>query len=180
MTVPTTMMTMDPPPPPNPTKPPVASTELQKLLGAKIAVEGTLEATVKKIELEPDRMKRQAAIKTLMESFNAALGVKCNYCHTAVKAGKPDYQAPSDNKNIAAAMWKEYVTALKYRDGQPLYCDSCHQGQAKFLTVDMQLSNWMSNNFVAKFERTDGTEQGCASCHGMPFQTDIIERMKKP
>jgi Cytochrome c7 and related cytochrome c len=185
MTAPTATMTAEPPPVmPNPTKAPVASTQLQKLIDAKIVLKDSLADTVKEIEREPNQTKRQATVKILMETFEASLGVKCDYCHTAKLAtGKPDFKAPSDNRNVTSAMWKQYVSDLKYRDGKPLFCDSCHQGQAKFFFRDSpitQTSNWMSNNFIAPFERKDGTEQACTSCHGNPFDSDIIEGMKKP
>ena len=94
-----------------------------------------------------------------------------------------DYEAPTSNKRLAKKMWTSFVRGLRQVDGSPLYCDSCHQGNMKFLDHDHkkpeELSNWMEANFVAKLERSDGAKHGCETCHGDPFDGHFLSGWAK-
>jgi hypothetical protein len=41
------------------------------------------------------------------------------------------------------------------------------------------LSAWMDQEFTKKAKRTDGKEHGCGTCHGDPFNPDILAAWKK-
>ena len=43
------------------------------------------------------------------------------------------FAADTPQKRVAQKMWDEFVRKLSLPDGQPLYCDSCHQGKLTFL-----------------------------------------------
>lgn len=127
-------------------------------------------------DLTGDKQKLSA----VMKSFTIALGTTCDGCH--VKSGaKIDYSAPSPKKNVAKKMWSTFVRGLQQADGSALYCDSCHQGKMKFLDRANKeaLSTWMAANFVTKLARRDGAEHGCATCHGSPFDGNVIEAWEK-
>ena len=123
-------------------------------------------------KLEPDKLRK------VMKTFTKALGVKCNDCHN-----ESDYQAMTPMKKITLHMWDDFTRSLAQEDGSPVYCDSCHQGRAKFLDRHDKkaLSAWMDKNFVEKLKRRDGKENGCETCHGDPFEGDILARwLKQP
>jgi hypothetical protein len=106
----------------------------------------------------------------VMQTFTRALGVRCSGCHDT-----SDFAKPTPQKKIATNMWNQFVRNLALKDGSgPVYCDSCHQGKAKFLNRHAPLRSWMTTNFVDKLKRTDGTEHNCGTCHGTPFQGDIF------
>jgi hypothetical protein len=108
----------------------------------------------------------------VMQFFVRALGTTCEGCHVP---GDP--KADTRNKQIARAMWKNFVGALRDPNGQPIFCDSCHQGRQKILARedDKVLAKWMKANYVEHLSRADQTEHGCATCHGKPFETDIFK-----
>lgn len=113
-----------------------------------------------------------AVLRKVMRTFTKALGVKCNDCHN-----DSDYALPTPMKKIAEHMWNDYVRALTFDPPiQPLYCDSCHQGRMK--TLDRRdkkaLGKWMDQNFVAKLKHADGKEHNCETCHGDPFDGNIL------
>jgi len=116
-------------------------------------------------KLEPDKLRK------VMRTFSKALGAKCTDCHQDA-----DYAAPTPMKAVAAHMWEEFSRKLAMSDGAPLYCDSCHQGRMKFLDRHDKkaLSGWMDANFVDKEKRKDGKDHGCETCHGDPFEADIL------
>jgi hypothetical protein len=87
-----------------------------------------------------------------------------------------DFEAWTPNKRIASKMWSEFVQKLEFANGDPLYCDSCHQGKNKFLdrSNEAALKDWMHDNFVDKLVRKDGQPMSCANCHGMPFDGHFL------
>lgn len=77
---------------------------------------------------------------TTMRSFNAALGVKCGFCHAADKNNPKDMDFASDenhHKEIARSMMKMTQRINKKyfnrtdREGQvkSISCNTCHNGQ---------------------------------------------------
>lgn len=65
----------------------------------------------------------------VMTAFTKALGVECNYCHTA------DFDEDTPRKQIARFMMTEYSQGLVQKDGGPVNCTVCHQANAKPLAV---------------------------------------------
>lgn len=148
----------------------VPSTLLADLTKAKVDVRGDLSAQV------AEKSKRDA----IMKSFTKALGVGCDGCHK--KTGtKVDYSAETPEKNVTALMWKNWVGQGSFKDGSPLYCDSCHQGTKEFLdrTNDTQLGAWMRANFAAKLLQADDKPFECKTCHGSPFKGDFLTDWEK-
>jgi hypothetical protein len=117
-------------------------------------------------KLEPDKLRK------LMQTFTKSLGLRCPDCHL------DDFAAPTPKKRIAAKMWDEFVRGFALADGSLLYCDSCHQGHA--LELDRRdaaaLKGWMKGNFVDRLTKKDGSENGCAVCHGAPFDPKFVDR----
>ncbi|HKV40177.1 MAG TPA: photosynthetic reaction center cytochrome c subunit family protein [Blastocatellia bacterium] len=68
-------------------------------------------------------------LMAVMEHFTKALGVKCDYCHTA------DFEDETPRKQIARYMMTEFSAKYVKTDGTPVTCDDCHQGHAKPLAV---------------------------------------------
>jgi hypothetical protein len=116
-------------------------------------------------------MDRSRKIK-VMQFFVKALGTTCEGCHVP---GDP--KADTHNKQIARAMWKNFVGGLRDSTGAPIFCDSCHRGHEKILARDddKTLAKWMKGNYVEKLTRADKADHGCATCHGKPFETDIFK-----
>jgi len=128
-------------------------------------------------KLEGDKLRK------VMKLFTRSLGVRCGDCHT------DDFAAPTPRKNVASRMWDEFSRGLTRLDGGPVFCDSCHQGKLSFLDRrDMKaLSKWMDEHYVDELKRVAAgagpsapLEHGCATCHGDPFEGDILELWRKP
>jgi hypothetical protein len=113
----------------------------------------------------------QAQRKVVMKSFADALGVECSECHTS------KFSDDTPNKRIARKMWSVFVQTLTLPGGQPLYCDSCHQGKATFLVRDDedQLKKWMKAAFVDGLARRDAQTHSCKTCHGDPFVGGFLD-----
>ena len=111
-------------------------------------------------------------LRDVMNTFTKALGVGCGHCH------EKDFKAPTANKKIATRMWNDYTRSLTLTSGEPLYCDSCHGGRARFLerSDPNALGTWMQENYVDKVARADGKEHGCGTCHGDPFAGKILSK----
>jgi hypothetical protein len=106
-------------------------------------------------------------VKTLMQAFNKALGVECSFCHLQ-KGASLDFEASTPNTKITIRMWNDWVAkyAVKGSDA-PLFCDSCHQGKAKYLVDDAALAGWMRKNLVdGLVSKGGGAGPSCATCHG--------------
>jgi hypothetical protein len=126
------------------------------------------------LEALPDspRLLPPALRDRVMDSFTVSLGYEqCSECHVGT-----DYAKPTEKKTLALGMWQTFVTQLTLADGQPLWCDSCHQGRAEFLQRgnDDGLAAWMNENYVGALARKAGGTHSCASCHGAPFRAEIF------
>ena len=122
-------------------------------------------------KLEPDKMRK------VMKLMSSSLGVQCTHCHDG-----DDFHKQTPHKRVAERMWNEWVRGyVQAADAAPVFCDSCHQGKAKFLDKSdpKALAGWMKVNFVEKLKRTDGKENACATCHGEPFDGDFLEKWEK-
>lgn len=160
--IPTTPGTPTPPPEVIELKPPIPSAlvaDLQALgLDAK--------------NLPPIEKLEPKTLRGVMKLLAKSLGAKCGDCHT-----EGDFPAPTRRKKIAAKMWDEFVVKLSLglgqgpqtnnQGGQPLFCDSCHQGRIKQLdrSDKKALGKWMDANFAQKLVRKDGKDEACESCH---------------
>ena len=109
-----------------------------------------------------------------MKAIANALGVECAYCHPSQKAdGKRDFEAPSEMKTISLFMKKHMVDKYVQKDGKPIDCAFCHQGQARFIVRD---TSHAKPTRLAGMSRTDivnlmkGMQRGlgvssCDHCH---------------
>lgn len=120
-------------------------------------------------KLPPEQLRK------VMPLFAKSLGVKCTGCHDPKSE---DTRTP--NMNAAIAMWDHFVRGLTTKDGQPLFCDSCHHGAE--LVLDRRdtekLAIWMDENFVSKLARKDKQEHACPTCHGEPAVMKFIPLWK--
>lgn len=137
---------------------------------------------VKNLPNLPDIIAREqmthdrTEVHVVMESFDDALGVKCNGCHVSTSTtGRLNFAADTRNKRIASRMYSDWVERLRFKDGSDLYCDSCHQGKAKSLQKGPELATWMQHNFVDKLEFKTGDAVTCETCHGTPFNPTFLD-----
>jgi len=109
-----------------------------------------------------------------METFDDSLDACCEDCHR-----KADLRAPTRAKRISDQMWQHFTQELVTLDGKPAYCDSCHQGQTRFLDRGDPdaLRVWMRDNYVGRLRKRDGSAIQCSTCHGEPFEPRIIDRL---
>ncbi len=91
-----------------------------------------------------------------------ALGTTCDGCHV-----KGDFAKATKEKEGAERAYNRFVAGLRFGDGTPLFCDSCHQGKWSFLqrTDHDEVATWMKHNFVDKLVKKHGTAISCATCH---------------
>lgn len=84
----------------------------------------------------------------VMQGFNAALGVKCNHCHSPKDNGEKGLNFVSDanpNKDIARSMMKMTKKINKKYFNEPhegviqnINCNTCHNGNAEPNTVSLK------------------------------------------
>lgn len=98
----------------------------------------------KNLKVLPKNISNEELTK-VMRGFNAALGVKCNYCHAPKSNGEKGMDFASDanpKKNVAREMIKmtqkinkKYFN--KEHDGglKNISCETCHNGAAKPKTL---------------------------------------------
>jgi hypothetical protein len=148
----------------NKTPPIVASKEANALRGAGI------DPLALPAFVDADRKAHVA----VMQSFTRTLGIGCEGCHA------PNLAMPTPNKNLAKHMWNDLLGKVVMKDGSPLYCDSCHQGKAKFLdrSDKPSLMAWMQANLVDKLARRDGAPHDCTTCHGSPPVYELVPRWR--
>ncbi len=123
-------------------------------------------------KLPPLKSLTPVQLDKVMGTFTEALGVECNRCHEA------NYAAPTRAKRIAARMWDEMMRPNPtLANGGAVYCDSCHQGQDRFLirTDINALERYMSDSYAGELQRTDKKEIECETCHGDPARPKILE-----
>ncbi len=171
---------------PSPTDP--ATFDPSATPALRVAIDPVILATLKTggvdIKNLPDDLETIASdrtkIRAVMKTFTIALGTTCDGCH-AKSGAAIDYAADTAKKKAAKNMWKNFVRALKNKDGSALYCDSCHQGKMAFLdrADNRSLGAWMKQNFVEKLVRVDGKEHGCTTCHGDPFNGSFLDEWSK-
>ena len=123
-------------------------------------------------KLTPEQLRK------VMGLFTKSLGVDCKFCH---KGG--DFKAPTEHKKVAERMWNEWVHGVGLKTGAtetPMFCDSCHQGQAEFLDKSNHeaLAGWMKAEFVGRMHMAKG-EVSCETCHGKPFDGEFLEKWEK-
>jgi hypothetical protein len=63
-----------------------------------------------------------------MRKMTTGLGVECSFCHHA-----PGFDADTPRKEVTRLMVRNYVQGMKHKDGSPVGCNDCHQGQANLL-----------------------------------------------
>ena len=98
-----------------------------------------VSVVVSKSQAEPKYLKKKEVGKIMME-WNKALGVKCNFCHTA----KPSQTYKSlagktaDKKALSALVHQRIARAmlgnmlyLNQKEGKNYTCNTCHQGKAE-------------------------------------------------
>lgn len=126
-------------------------------------------ADLTKLGLDPKNLppisKLQAKqVRGVMKLFTEALHVECRECHD-----EGNWKANTPRKNVARVMWNEFGRTLTLANGEPLFCDSCHQGNIHFLDRHDKkaLSQWMTDNFEQGLKQKNGTEHGCeaSQCH---------------
>ena len=114
--------------------------------------------------------------RKLMKTFSDALGVPCVGCHA-----HDDFAVDTPRKRVAKRMWNEIVRVLSLENGEPVYCDSCHQ--AAMVTLDRRdkakVSDFMSDVLVGKMKRVDGRDHDCGSCHGDPPDLHFVSTWKE-
>jgi hypothetical protein len=145
----------------------------------KLVTASTMVADLQSVGLDlkalpPLNKLTSAQNKKVMSTFSKALGWTCKDCH-----GTGNFEVSTPNKKVTNHMWNEYVRGATHASGA-LYCDSCHQGKAEFLDKSDKkaLSAWMDQEYTKKLKR-DGKDVSCATCHGEPFNPEIIAGWKK-
>jgi len=174
------------PVPPGSSAPPVGSSAPVGPSGPGVSPMKGIEASAMATELQnlgldlknlpPLEKLEPAKLRKVMRTFTKSLGIKCSDCHN-----ESDYAVMTPMKKVTMHMWNDFVRGLALENGTALYCDSCHQGRAKYLDRHDKkaLGAWMDQNFVAKVKRRDGKEHTCATCHGDPFEPSILARWAK-
>jgi len=128
-------------------------------------------------KLPPLERLDRAAILPVMSTFSDSLGIPCTGCHA-----EDDAKADTFRKRVARRMWNEFVRVLAFdKSGEPVYCDSCHQG--RMFSLDhrdkSKVSDFMQASFVDGLKRVDGREHDCGTCHGDPPEFQLIAEWKK-
>jgi hypothetical protein len=115
--------------------------------------------------LPPIEKLTPAQKQKVMRTFTETLGVPCLGCHA-----EDDFPADTRRKRIAKRMYNEIVRVLTLRDGEPVYCDSCHDGTMYMLDRrdTAKLTSHMGENLVGQMARVDGRPHDCTTCHGDP------------
>ena len=102
----------------------------------------------------------------VMRLFADSLGVVCADCHAGA-----DLAADTKRKRIAKRMWNEITRVVAIdATGEPVFCDSCHQGDMFILDRRdrAKVSLFMTDVYDQKLKRTDGRDHDCGTCHGDP------------
>lgn len=111
----------------------------------------------------------------VMRTFTESLGIPCLGCHS-----EESFAADTRRKRIAKRMYNEIVRALALRDGEPVYCDSCHDGDLFMLDRrdTARLTRHMSQVMVGQLTRVDGRPHDRTSCHGDPPDLKMLTTWK--
>lgn len=139
----------------------------------------TMDADLRAAGLDPSHLPAFEALtprqlRRVMSTFTRSLGYACTDCHE-----QQDYRAPTRAKRISARMWNELVRPNALEGNGTLYCDSCHQGQGKFLDRSDRkaISGYMSDNYTEKIKRgAEKKDVECETCHGDPFDPKFLSK----
>lgn len=103
--------------------------------------------------------------QSVMRTFTETLGIPCLGCHAEER-----FDADTRRKRVAKRMYNEIVRVLALRDGEPVYCDSCHDGNLFMLDRrdEAKVTHHMNAVLVGQMMRIDGRPHDCTSCHGDP------------
>jgi hypothetical protein len=160
--------------------PPIASGVSPTIVSTLASAGMTLDALpdLTALKAEPGHLR----LRAVMKSFTIALGTNCSGCHVAGAQTGADFAIDTPRKNVARKMWSEFVGRLQTSAGAPIFCDTCHQGRVTFLdrSDSRALRGWMKTNFVEGLEQKDGSGQGCATCHGNPFDGEFLSGWEHP
>ena len=113
--------------------------------------------------------------KKLMPLFQASLGMNaCTGCHA-----EGDYKAETHNLKLTRGMWNHFVKDLRDNDGGALFCDSCHNGNARVLPRGDEdaMNKLMTDDYEGKLTRADGAEHSCSTCHTDVFENKVFENV---
>jgi hypothetical protein len=99
----------------------------------------------------------------VMRLFSETLGVPCIGCHA-----EGDMRADTSRKRVAKRMYNEITRVVATDKGQPVFCDSCHQGEMWVLNrADKgKISDYMSEQYTGGLKAALGGEIECDTCHG--------------
>ena len=129
------------------------------------------------IQLDPMNLPPFAEVspwqrRRLMSTFTRSLGIGCTGCHDA-----GDYRIRTKEMSITVQMWNDFARPNALKTGT-LYCDSCHQGQDRYL--DRQdstaLRRYMDESFTGQLVQHGSKAIQCDTCHGEPFDVKILAR----
>ncbi|MDB5214374.1 MAG: hypothetical protein JWO86_2301 [Myxococcaceae bacterium] len=125
--------------------------------------------------LPPIEQLTPAQKQKVMRTFTETLGIPCLGCHA-----EDEFRADTRRKRIAKRMYNEMVRALTLRDGEPVYCDTCHDGTMYMLDRQdtAKLVKHMSETLVGQFARVDGRNHDCSTCHGEPPDYHMLTTWK--
>jgi hypothetical protein len=125
--------------------------------------------------LPPIEQLTAAQKQKVMRTFTETLGVPCVGCHA-----EDDFASDTRRKRVAKRMYNEIVRVLTLRDGEPVYCDSCHDGTMHMLDrrETVKVSTHMSENLVGQMARVDGRPHDCTTCHGDPPDFKMLTTWK--
>jgi hypothetical protein len=157
-----------PPPSAAPPGPPVMASKMAE----DLKKEGfDLAKLPPKLAKMPDAQK-----KKIMKLFVKSLGYEsCTGCHV-----ENDFKKKTRNMAIAAHMYDDFVAGLHGDKGAAnIFCDSCHQGKAKFLVrTDLKaVGKFMDEQYVGHMERTDKKDHACGTCHGDTMEMKVFDKL---
>jgi len=114
--------------------------------------------------------------RRVMQLFTEALGVPCIGCHD-----EDSFTADTRRKRVAKRMYNEIVRVLELESGEPIFCDSCHDGRMFPLDrrTKIAVAHYMSTSLVGNLKRIDGRDHDCTTCHGDPPDFHILTRWKE-
>ena len=113
-------------------------------------------------------------VRRIMSTFTRSLGFACTDCHDA-----QDHRATTRAKVVTVRMWNEMTRPhVAVEGGGAVFCDSCHQGQGRFLdrSDKKAIAGYMSDNYTGKLKRADAKDIECETCHGDPFDAKFLSR----
>ncbi len=136
------------------------------------------EADLRRADLDPAQLPPFESlapwqVRRVMSTFTRSLGLACTDCHD-----RQDHAASTRAKVVSVRMWNEMSRGYALEGGGAVFCDSCHQGQGRFLdrSDKKAIASYMSENYTGKLKRLDGKDVECETCHGDPFDGKILAK----